>query len=200
MSALGAKVRFVVGASAFVVAGGCAGVRPTPAPIAGFGTVDTIAAPSDKALGDYVGQLRFDENYYAGDEQRLAVGRYPDAHYGPLVKIEPEIGNYRLSEEALHQGRIIARMINRSDEPYPKLGIAAHSTTYWWAQLGADSATNRSVMISVDAKGAIISRAVRPLYFERHRDGYQPGPQARWIWSDDDEQGWSACGSSCCRN
>jgi len=205
MSAFSGQGRCMVGVIALLtVLTAChvreAGVRPTPGPAPGFDPLDTSRA-SGQALRDYVARLVFDTNYEVGDEQRLAIGRYPDLHYGPLAAIQPEIGNHTVTEDSLHHGRIIARIINYSDEPYPKLGLAPHSITYWWAQLGADTTQNRSVMISSDSTGAIVSRTGRPLlYNEDRRDVRRIRAVARWLWQEDDEQGWSSCGLKCCRN
>src|SRR5712691_11304586 len=88
---------------------------PRPAPCATppppRATVDSL---SDSELVRCIGALRFDTNEYAGDRQRLLVGRYvADSHalarYGPLVAIQPEEGENRLSQRALMQGRIVAR-------------------------------------------------------------------------------------------
>jgi hypothetical protein len=177
-------------------------VRPTPAPAPGFEAVVDSAKPSTPVLRDYVAKLQFDTSYEVGDEQRLAIGQYPNLHYGPLVAIQPEIGNHTLVEDDLHHGRIIARMVNYSDEPYPKLGLAPHSITYWWAQLGPDSTKNRSVMITTDSTGTIVDRP-KPLalqYESYHEPVNRNRAVARWIWSDTDEQGWSACGTRCCKN
>lgn len=176
-------------------------VRPTPAPAPGFEAVVDSAKPSTPVLRDYVAKLQFDTNYEVGDEQRLALGQYPDMKYGPLVAIQPEVGNFALVEDDLHRGRIIARMVNSSDEPYPKLGLAPHSITYWWAQLGPDSSQNRSVMITTDSSGMILDRP-KPLalhYESDHGSVNRSRGVARWIWSDADEQGWSACGTKCCK-
>ena len=176
-------------------------VRPTPAPAPGFDAVVDSAKPSTPVLRDYVAQLQFDTNYEVGDEQRLALGQYPNLKYGPLVAIQPEVGNFGLVEDDLHHGRIIARLVNYSDEPYPKLGLAPHSITYWWAQLGPDSTQNRSVMITTDSSGTIVDRP-KPLalHYESYHDAVNRNRGvARWIWSDTDEQGWSACGTKCCK-
>jgi len=205
MSALSGQGWCTMGGIALlVVMAGChpnEQVRPTPAPATGFNALDTSRA-SGQALRDYVAKLDFDTSYDVGDEQRLAVGRYPDLHYGPLAAIQPEIGNHTIREDDLRHGRIIARIINKSDEPYPKLGLAPHSITYWWAQLGADSTKNQSVMISTDSTGLVVSRTGRPLLYDgdRHDPVYRTRAVARWIWQEDDEQGWSSCGLKCCRN
>jgi len=160
------------------------------------------ATPSTQVLREYVAKLDFDTNYDAGDEQRLAIGQYPNMKYGPLVAIQPEIGNFSLVEDDLHHGRIIARMVNYSAEPYPKLGLAPHSITFWFAQLGPDSTKNRSVMISTDSTGTIVGRPTPLLlhYGRDHKDSTRNRGLARWIWSDTDEQTWSACGTKCCTN
>lgn len=205
MSALSGQGWCKVGGIALLmVLAGCAAnqqVRPTPAPATGFNALDTTRG-SGQSLRDYVAKLDFDTNYEAGDEQRLALGRYPDLHYGPLAAIQPEIGNHTLSEDDLHQGRIIARIVNKSDQPYPKLGLAPHSITYWWAQLGADATKNQSVMISTDSTGTVVGRTLRPLGYgvDEHEPVHRIRAVARWLWQEDDEQGWSSCGLKCCRN
>ena len=179
------------------VAVGCYRVRVTPGPLSGFERVDS-ASPTEGALTAYVRILRFDTTDYDGDEQRLMLGHYPvDAHYGPLVRIEPESGAYRLSRDDLVRGRIIARMINHSDEPYPKFGIAPRGVTYWWAQLPERGDTGRSVFISTDTGGRIVSRTIMKLLFEAHPDRHYRTRASRWIWSDTDEQGWTPCGGCC---
>lgn len=208
MSGLSGERRWVAGMVALLaVLAGCRPkgqemVRPTPAPATGFDTAVDSGQPSDQALRDYVGRLQFDTDYEAGDMQRLAIGRYPDLHYGPLAAIQPEIGNHTLSEDDLHHGRIIARIVNYSDEPYPKLGLAPHSVTYWWAQLGADRTKDRSVMIAADSTGHILTRTGMPLRYDgyNHAPVYRKRAVARWIWQEDDEQGWTSCGNSCCKN
>lgn len=191
--------RCVVGTMAlFAVMFGCYRVRATPGPTAGFEAADTSRS-SEERLRTYVRLLSFDTNYASGDEQRLMIGSYPNARYGPLVTIQPEIGNYRLSTDDLRHGRIIARFINHSDEPYPKLGLAPHSVTYWWAQVGSDSASNRSVMISTDSAGRIVSRTQTALYYDRPHETKYVSALARWFWIDSDEQGWSGCGTHCCK-
>jgi hypothetical protein len=176
----------------------CVQGRPTPEPTAGFERVDS-QRPTDAALESYIRRLRFDSAYSDADEQRLMVGKYPDSHYGPLVRIEAESGAFLLSRDDLARGRIIARMINRSDDPYPKLGLAPHSVTYWWVQLPQGSESGRSVYISTD-NGKIVNRSIAKLVYETHTSRQYKGPSARWIWDPGDEQGWIACGGGCCRS
>jgi hypothetical protein len=179
---------------------GCGRIRPTPAPSSGFDVVDT-ALPGADALRAYVGALRFDENYAVGDAQRLMIGHYPDAHYGPLVTIQPEVGNYRLTWDDLRRGRIVARIINADSIPYPKLGLAPHSVTYWWAQTGPLGAGGRSVFISTDSgSGRIVSRTVGSLVYEAHPGIRYAQAAARWFWDDADEKGWFPCPGGCCKN
>lgn len=178
------------------VVAACYHMRSTAGPLSGFDRVDSLR-PTDEALGSYVRLLSFDTTYAGGDEQRLMLGHYPDAHYGPLVRIEPESGAYLLTRKDLSQGRIIARMINRSDEPYPKLGLAPRSVTYWWAQLPLGQDSGRSVFISTNAEGKIVSRAVLPLVYEDHPGRRYAARASRWIWSDTDELGWTPCGGCC---
>lgn len=176
----------------------CGGIRPTPAPVAGFDTVDE-RLPVDSALGSYLSHLSFDTNYAAGDAQRLMVGHFPDARYGPLAAIQPEVGNYRLTWDALRRGRIVARIVNASDEPYPKLGLAPHSVTYWWAQTDPGGAHGRSVFIATDSTGRILSREVRGLVYEAHAGIRYRQAVARWIWDEADERGWIPCPGGCCK-
>src|SRR5438128_3528875 len=89
----------------------------SPTPRAG---VDSL---SDSELVRYIGSLRFDSNIYAGDRQRLLVGRYVAdspalARYGPLVTIQPAEGENRFTARALMQGRIVARFINQETDSY----------------------------------------------------------------------------------
>jgi hypothetical protein len=187
----------VVAITLLAVIAGCYGRRSTPAPESGFERVDS-SGPTDPALAAYLSRLRFDTTYAGGDEQRLMLGHYPgDAHYGPLVRIEPESGAYLLSRADLSRGRIIARMVNHSDQPYPKFGIAPHGVTYWWAELPARGSAGRSVFISTDSVGRIVSRTVSTLTYEEHPGRGYVARSSRWIWSDDDEKGWTPCGGCC---
>src|SRR2546426_672244 len=99
----------------------------------------SLDSMSPDALTAYIRSLRFDPDPWAGDEQRLLIGRFvvdsPQlARYGPLVRIEPEEGEQHLSYPQLRRGRIVARFVNRDTTPYPKLGLVGHGVTYWWIE------------------------------------------------------------------
>ena len=183
----------------------------TPAPRA------SLDSMSDSALASYIASLRFDLDPWAGDEQRLLLGRFdaksPElARYGPLAAIQPEEGIGRLRQSQLERGRIVARFINRDSTPYPKLALAAHGVTYWWIegryQQGSERG-GRAVFIATDSVGGrihIIRRTRASLYYDPHPEQYEaryrPNPRAsaRWYWTDRDELGWVPCPDGCCRS
>jgi len=181
------------------------GSKGTPVP---RGRIDTL---SDRELERAIAAAKFDSSPWAGDEQRLMVGRYvadsPSlARYGPLVKIEPAERSY--SRPLLERGRIVARFINQEADSYPKLGILPHSITYWWIEgrYTTDSGRGgRAVFIATrrdpeSRRIRILRRTPARLWFEAHRWYKSPGPSARWYWVDRDEQGWYSCPSGCCRS
>ena len=169
---------------------------------------------SNEALLHYIRSLGFDTDPWAGDEQRLLIGRFvadsPQlARYGPLVKIEPESGSQHLSYPELQRGRIVARFVNRDTIPYPKLALVARGVTYWWIEgsYQQDSGRGgRAVLITTDSAGRIVRRAPASLYYEDHGEyaygtRFRRNPRAlvRWAWLDNDEQGWYPCPRGCCR-
>lgn len=171
--------------------------RATPAPPF-HGPIED--APSEAVLA-YLRELRFLEEEEFGDRQALLVGRYPDsARFGPLAKIQPEAGNYLISDEGLSRGRIIAKIVNESPDSYPRLGLLPHGTTYWWVEYDVRTRTGRSVLVAADSQGNIVSRAVRGLEVEEYHKDYRViQPLARFIWRDMGELGWAPCGVRCCR-
>lgn len=179
---------------------------PCPAPISRWG-VDSIP---EGELVRYIGCLRFDSNPYAGDEQRLLVGRYVAdspalARYGPRATIQPEEGENRLTQRALTQGRIVARFINQEADSYPKLGILPRSVTYWWIEGPYQTGRGRSVFIATDSEGGrlrVLRRTHAGLTYDPHPEYRYAYPRAvaRWYWTDRDEQGWVPCPDGCCRS
>lgn|SRR2546422_288002 len=173
----------------------------------------SLDSMSPDALTAYIRSLRFDPDPWAGDEQRLLIGRFvvdsPQlARYGPLVRIEPEEGEQHLSYPQLRRGRIVARFVNRDTTPYPKLGLVGHGVTYWWIEgpYQQDSGrAGRAVFITTDSAGRILRRTPASLFYEPHREyaarfSNYPRAIARWVWLDRDEQGWVPCGNGCCRS
>src|SRR6058998_1421478 len=68
---------------------------------------------------------------YVADSLRLMVidPRTRERRYGPLAKIEPEVGSYLLEERQLAKGRVIARIW--SESTYTKLGLEP-GWNWWW--------------------------------------------------------------------
>jgi len=171
--------------------------RATPAP--------TFREPIDdapfQAIRAYLRDLVFLEQEEFGDRQALLVGRYPDsARYGPLAMIQPEAGNYLISDEDLTRGRIIARIVNESPDSYPRLGLLPLGTTYWWVEYDPGTRRGRSILLAADRNGDIVRRQVSGLQVqEYHKDYRALQPWARFIWREIGELGWAPCASRCCR-
>jgi len=162
------------------------------------GPIDS--APAEAILA-YLRELEFIEEGEFGDRQALLVGRYPDsANFGPLVKIQPEAGNYRISDEGLSRGRIIARMVNESPDSYPRLALLPHGTTYWWVEYDVRTRAGRSVLVAADSQGNIVERAVRALeVVEYHKEYRARQPSSRFVWREMGELVWAPCGVRCCK-
>jgi hypothetical protein len=171
--------------------------RATPAP--GFlGSIDSAASESILA---YLRELEFLEEEELGDRQALLVGRYPDsARFGPLAKIQPEAGNYLISDDGLSRGRIIARIVNESPDSYPRLGLLPRGTTYWWVEYDVRTRIGRSVFVAADSQGNIVERAVGGLEVEEYHKEYRViQPLARFVWREMGEVSWAPCGVRCCK-
>jgi hypothetical protein len=173
---------------------------PTPPVLPG--NIDSV---SDTTIVAYIRKLSFVSDTEAGDRQGLLVGHYPgSAHYGPVATILPEINSNRGSLAELRlRGKVIARiqMDSIGAQPYPKLGLLPGATTYWWVQLnsGDTSAMGRSVFITVDARGRIISRTSSPLTVRQYHPFYRNlQPLARFTWNPGDEGTWGTCNGACC--
>jgi hypothetical protein len=139
--------------------------------------------------------LRFDGVVGAADSQRLMVidPRTRERRYGPLAKIEPEVGSYLLEEEQLAEGRVIARIW--SESRYEKLGLEPGWTWWWVDRRGKFGDTPwRSVYIAPSGR-----TSVQPMYLRSHGPGYRwKQAIARFLWSDSDEATWGTCGGKCC--
>jgi hypothetical protein len=167
------------------------------------------SAPADTSqLRACLTGLEFDTTEIAGDEQRLMIrdsGAGPRCHgdifhacrYGPLAKIEPVKGAHTYADSVLEEGRIIARMFLRpgETEPYPKFGLVAGDTTYWWVSITKDS----SYFVHPVSMSDSLVPVRRPLERNPHPDGSFQQALARWVWSEDDEKANGNCGSSCCK-
>jgi len=204
---LGVVVLVVLLAAALFLCLTCA--RPsepaaTPAPR--FSDPDSVSRDSILA---YARSLVFDTNYGAGDRQRLMVGTTcppwvtgGDCTYGPLAEIQPQVGSYRIPDSAtLAAGWIIARIIT-VDSQYPKLGLWAGDTTYWWVD-GHGPAQLRSVLVPSDTARALVHRDTLELHPVSAIGGNKYEWRqaiARFQWTDTDEQLWGTCtNGACCK-
>jgi hypothetical protein len=169
------------------------------------------AAPSDTAqLRACLTSLQFDTVAAAGDEQRLLVREAlpgtpchgdptHSCRHGPLAKIEPVIGAHERDTSELNEGRIIARLFLRpgETEPYPKLGLVANDTTYWWIQRqSATTAHSQYVRISGDTVAATSQQTIA---IELHPEGTFQQALARFLWDDTDEITQGPCARGCCK-
>jgi hypothetical protein len=116
---------------------------------------------------------------------------------GPRVRIDPEIGAYRIGRAGVREGRIIARMVNLEAIAYPKLNLEPHGTTYWWVD-SAGRGGYRSVYVPANA-----TVPLKQDTFVFHREP----PDVRWrqaiarfVVVDKDDQVWTACDPYYCCN
>lgn len=167
------------------------------------GDVDSV---SDTAVIAYIRKLQFVPDTEAGDRQGLLIGHYPSAaRYGPVATILPEVNANKGSVAELRRsGKVIARiqMDKIGAQPYPKLGLLPGATTYWWVRLDSKSdSTGRSVFITVDSAGRILSRTASTIRVARemdHRFYHNLQPLARFLWNPADEGVWGTCNGLCC--
>lgn len=154
------------------------------------------APPSDATqLKACLDGIEFETVPALGDEQRLMV--QPRRH-GPLTKIEPVLNSHEYSQDDLKEGRIIARFTSGPGEAgYPKLGIVAGQTTYWWVQIDETGRAGRSFYIS-EGKGEKLSSTPDQLKVDPHPGKFKQAV-ARWVWYEDDEKGQGTCGQACCK-
>jgi hypothetical protein len=180
----------------------CDTASATPAPTFP-GPVESAPRESVQA---YIAMLHFVEDPEAGDRQALLVGSYPSsARYGPIARIQPERGNYRIPDAQLARGSIISRIINEGSEPYPKLHLLANGTTYVWVEVDSVTGGGRSVFIATNSTGEIdtVAPARTPLSITpaAAHEVFRPVQAlARFIWTNDDEVAWSTCSGKCCKS
>lgn len=172
--------------------------RPTPAP--DFSDIDK--AGLDQIL-DYARKLEFDPEAGNGDRQALAVairdkGICPEeCKYGPVARIEPEIGSVAIAEEDLRKGRIISRIVSEGPGDYRKLNLSGKDTTWVWV-FATDSGW-RARFISTNKEREPESRRNRSLKIdEAEHKGRYTRSVARWVWQTRDEAAWTTCGNRCC--
>lgn len=175
-------------------------VVPPPAFVAQVGIVVPEEVPRAEFIA-YARGLTYDTADGTGDEQRLAVPdtivRPPDTlfyRHGPLVRIEPAVGTHRLSLDSLAAGRVIARLVNRSDdEGHPELALGAADTTYWWVD-SVQTGRWRSVLVSTDTSILLVTDT---LTFTEHDEPW-PLSFARFRWANSPEGLWMTCPNGRC--
>jgi hypothetical protein len=125
---------------------------------------------------------------------------------GPLVRIDPEIGSYKVNRAGIKGGRILARIVNLDSATmdYPKLNLHSRGTTYWWVD-SAGPGGYRSLFISSDTSDTLVrgdTLNIHPYpdsglaYTHKWRQAV-----ARFLWVPDDDQLWSACDTKyCCKS
>jgi len=115
---------------------------------------------------------------------------------GPRVRIDPEIGAFKVGRSGIKGGRIIARLVNldSATTPYPKLNLHARGTTYWWVDSAGPG--YRSLFISSDTSDVIVpDTLIMHLSPTKWRQGL-----ARLLWVPNDEELWTACDPwYCCK-
>lgn len=183
---------------------------PEPLPDCPKGTAPSSPAQLDACLHGF----RFDAAPEVSDSQPLTViGKPPGApcpgdedktrtcRYGPIAKIEPVIGAESFTDEALRQGRIIARISipGKEKEGYGKYHLQAGDTTYWWVQVDARGTGGKSLYLTKSQVGKVEPEPhplERYVYKKVERLGRAI---ARWVWSLQDETTQGTCGSGTCK-
>jgi hypothetical protein len=216
MSRLARSVATVlfVGSAAVVAMAGCRPVDrseseeggrlvATPAPT-WEGTYRKVSAeslfrvvPRDSLL-KYARALRYDSVEGSGDRQRLMFGSYPNGSFGPLARIQPQVGTYLLDTARLAKGRIIAILVNESaDTGYTKLAMTRRDSVYWWVDRRAGHWRSAFIPTSKEAR----IRLTRTMELTSHAGGYRwKQALARWVWSDEDDGAWATCTAfRCCK-
>jgi hypothetical protein len=196
MSRLGRHLGWGAAALCAVVTLGCdTGERaPAEPPFSG----QPIDQAPRAAVLDYARAQRYVQ--VSGDSQRLMVGAFPDARYGPRAHIDPVSGGFKQGDSAsLGRGRVLARVINVDTISYPKLNLGPQDTVYWYVD--GSGGRLRSILISTRPDSRPLIKGLRR---ERHpengKDFKWRQAEARFMWSDTDEQLWVACDVwDCCR-
>jgi hypothetical protein len=134
---------------------------------------------------------------------RKAVGKLPHpsllmaCSVGPRVRVEPEIGAYRIGRAVVATGRIIARVMNVDSIPYPKLNLQSFGTTYWWVD-SAGAGGYRSIYVPADSTKPTLQDTLR---YHREPDQRWRQSLARFLVVERDDKLWTACDSQgCCRS
>lgn len=167
---------------------GCEREPTTPRPTPAAPVADVVGPGSGTSFLAYARSLVFDPVH--GDEQRLMLidSRTGEKRYGPLARIEAEIGGFALSRSELAQGRVLGRLINLDVMPYPKLGLGPRDTTYVWVD--SVSGRWRALLIPTNSRVSRVSTTVR---FEMHPGHEHLQAHARWRWNENDEDTWVPC-------
>lgn len=170
---------------------------PTEKPV---GSTSISAAAIDSVVG-FGRTVSFDSVAGVGDLQRLAVGTCPDnCRHGPLVAIQPATNSHLNSEGELAGGRVIARLVNHSNQEYAKLAVVPNGVTYWFVFRNAEGEW-RSRYVP-DNRAHAAAAFEDEMHLALHDPATRPPwtrATARWLWSDDDEGTWESCvRTGCC--
>lgn len=164
----------------------------TPAPTAAPPFTGQSTLDHGQVLA-YARALHYDVEHGAGETRRLMVGCPPGpCRYGPLVRLEPEIGVVSLNKTQLAAGRVLARLINLDTMPYPKLGLGPKpDTAYWFVR---DSAGLRSWYVSsiLERGGGITGPDTFKLTAYPHGKRWTR-TFARFVFREKDEGLWIPC-------
>lgn len=177
--------------------------EPDPTLPPTFDAAQIMSIPLD-TIRAYAQRLAFDTVFGAADEQLVDFER-GSIGTGNRARIEPEMGSYRLTESALAQGRIIARIW--SDKEVPAKGFGPR-WTWWWVDKRGPGDTFRSVFIAESEKPGTRITSKDSLIIERHPRRYGRGywrqAIARFkVYSDSKPGGdpflitWGTCGDCC---
>lgn len=164
-------------------------VKPTPGPE--FKELDEASSDAVVAYGR---GLAFETVDGLSDTRRLSP-QCDRCAVGPVATIQPEKGEYLVSWRDFAKGRIIARLINEDTVSAPRFGLAPGDTAYWW--IDRRNGQWRSVFVPTRPG---LPRVVGELIITKHQGLEWHQSLARWLWSADKEQGWSACGNRCCKS
>lgn len=170
--------------------------RPTPAP-----PFDIDKATLDEVLR-YARGLEYAAHVGVSDEQALAVANRDGAlcpeecRYGPLARIQPEVGAVAVPDQDFRKGRIVGRMISQGPGDYDKLNLGALDTTYVWVRETDAGWQARFVSSSKARERASLTD--RPFKPDESHPGRYTRSAARWTWQAKDEGTWFTCGTRCC--
>ena len=160
-----------------------------------FGFTGDPSLVARESLLTYARPLPYDTVPGVGDQQRLMLDPPcpGTCRYGPLARIEPVVGS---PASGIEPGRmyLIARFVNQDTVPYPKLGMPAGETAYWFVYRTVAGELRARVVTAPEASPVLDG----PVALETHDQRFTR-MTARWLWSDDDEGGWGSCvRNGCC--